>query len=74
MPLIPAFGDGGGGKDRKISEFEACLIYRASSMIARAAQRNPVSKKKRRRRKKGKGRRRRKRKRRKGKRVFLSLL
>jgi uncharacterized protein (DUF2252 family) len=34
-----------GGRDRWISEFEASLIYRVSSRIARAIQRNPVSKK-----------------------------
>jgi hypothetical protein len=37
-----------GGRGRLISEFEASLVYRASSRTARAApQRNPVSKKKR---------------------------
>jgi hypothetical protein len=41
MPLIPAFG----GRDRQISEFEASLIYRASSRTARATWRNPVLKK-----------------------------
>jgi hypothetical protein len=35
-----------GGRDRQISEFEASLVYRVSSRIARATQRNPVSKKK----------------------------
>jgi hypothetical protein len=35
-----------GGRGRWISEFEASLIYRVSSRIARAIQRNPVSKKK----------------------------
>jgi hypothetical protein len=34
-----------GGRDRRISEFEASLVYRVSSRIARATQRNPVSKK-----------------------------
>jgi hypothetical protein len=34
-----------GGRGRQISEFEASLVYRVSSRIARAAQRNPVSKK-----------------------------
>jgi hypothetical protein len=29
----------------QISEFKASLVYRVSSRIARAAQRNPVSKK-----------------------------
>ena len=40
MPLIPALG----GRGRRISEFEASLVYRASSRAARATQRNPVSK------------------------------
>jgi hypothetical protein len=35
-----------GGRGRRISEFvEASLVYRVSSRIARAIQRNPVSKK-----------------------------
>jgi hypothetical protein len=39
MPLIPALG-------RRISEFEASLVYKVSSRTARRAiQRNPVSKK-----------------------------
>jgi hypothetical protein len=38
MPLIPALG-------RRISEFEASLVYRVSSRTARATQGNPVSKK-----------------------------
>jgi hypothetical protein len=33
-----------GDRDRQISEFEASLIYRASSRTARTIQRNPVSK------------------------------
>ena len=33
-----------GGKDRRICEFEASLVYRVSSRIAKATQRNPVSK------------------------------
>jgi hypothetical protein len=33
-----------GGKGRRISEFEASLVYRVSSRTARATQRNPVSK------------------------------
>jgi hypothetical protein len=33
-----------GGRDRRISEFEARLVYRVSSRTARATQRNPVSK------------------------------
>jgi hypothetical protein len=32
-----------GGKGRRISEFEASLIYKVSSRTARAIQRNPVS-------------------------------
>jgi hypothetical protein len=36
-----------GGRGRRISEFEASLVYRVSSRTARAIQRNPVSKKKR---------------------------
>jgi hypothetical protein len=42
MPLIPAFG-------RRISEFEASLVYRVSS---RTIQRKPVSKKKKKKKKK----------------------
>jgi hypothetical protein len=34
-----------GGRGRQISEFEASLVYKVSSRTARAAQRNPVSKK-----------------------------
>jgi hypothetical protein len=34
-----------GGRGRWISEFEASLVYKVSSRIARAKQRNPVSKK-----------------------------
>jgi hypothetical protein len=33
------------GRGRQISEFEASLVYRVSSRIARAIQRNLVSKK-----------------------------
>jgi hypothetical protein len=33
-----------GGRDRRISEFEASLVYKVSSRTARAIQRNPVSK------------------------------
>jgi hypothetical protein len=47
-----------GGRGRRISEFEASLVYKVSSRIARAIQRNPVSKnqekKKRKKRKEGK--------------------
>jgi hypothetical protein len=39
MPLIPALGRRG----RRVSEFEASLVYRVSSRIARATQRNSVS-------------------------------
>jgi hypothetical protein len=35
-----------GGRGRRISEFEASLVYRVSSRTARAAQRNPVFKNK----------------------------
>jgi hypothetical protein len=35
-----------GGRDRRISEFEASLVYKVSSRTSRAIQRNPVSKKK----------------------------
>jgi hypothetical protein len=35
-----------GGRGRRISEFEASLVYRVSSRTARATQRNPVSKSK----------------------------
>jgi hypothetical protein len=42
VPLIPALG----GRGKQISEFEASLVYRVSSRIARATQRNPVSEKK----------------------------
>jgi hypothetical protein len=35
-----------GGRGRRVSEFEASLVYRVSSRTARATQRNPVSKKK----------------------------
>jgi hypothetical protein len=34
-----------GGRGRRISEFEASLVYRVSLRTARATQRNPVSKK-----------------------------
>ena len=33
-----------GGRGRRISEFEASLVYRVSSRTARTIQRNPVSK------------------------------
>jgi hypothetical protein len=35
-----------GGRSRRISEFEASLVYRVSSRTARATQKNPVSKNK----------------------------
>jgi hypothetical protein len=35
-----------GGRGRRISEFEASLVYKVSSRIARATERNPVSKNK----------------------------
>jgi hypothetical protein len=35
-----------GGRDRRISEFEASLVYKVSSRTVRAIQRNPVSKNK----------------------------
>jgi hypothetical protein len=35
-----------GGRDRRISEFEASLVYKVSSRTARGIQRNPVSEKK----------------------------
>ena len=34
------------GRSRQISEFKASLVYRLSSITARATQRKPVSKKK----------------------------
>jgi hypothetical protein len=34
----------GRGRGRRISEFEASLVYKVSSRTARATQRNPVSK------------------------------
>jgi hypothetical protein len=33
-----------GGRGRRISEFEASLVYKVSSRTARDIQRNPVSK------------------------------
>ena len=41
MPLIQHLGDRG----RSISEFDASLVYKVSSRIARTTQRNPVLKK-----------------------------
>jgi hypothetical protein len=40
MPLIQLSG----GRGRRISEFEASLVYKVSSRTARTTQRNPVSK------------------------------
>jgi hypothetical protein len=34
-----------GGRDRRISEFKASLVYKVSSRTARATQRSTVSKK-----------------------------
>jgi hypothetical protein len=34
-----------GGRGRRISKFEASLVYRVNSRTAKATQRNPVSKK-----------------------------
>jgi hypothetical protein len=45
---------GGRGRGRRISEFEASLVYRVSSRTARAIQRNPVSKNQKEKRKKKK--------------------
>jgi hypothetical protein len=45
-----------GGRGRRISEFEASLVYRVSSRTARATQRNPVSKNKKQNKTKQKGR------------------
>jgi hypothetical protein len=41
-PLIPPSTTGGRG--RRISEFEASLVYKVSSRTARAIKRNPVLK------------------------------
>jgi hypothetical protein len=41
-----------GGRGRRISEFEASLVYRVSSRTARAIQRNPVLKTKKKKKKK----------------------
>jgi hypothetical protein len=41
----PSIG-AGGGRGRQISEFQASLVYKVSSRIARTTQRNPVSKRK----------------------------
>jgi hypothetical protein len=39
-----AFNPSTQGRDRQISKFKASLVYKVSSRIARATQRNPVSK------------------------------
>jgi hypothetical protein len=49
-----------GGKGRRISEFEASLVYKVSSRTARAMQRNPVSGKKKKKKRKRKRKRKRK--------------
>ena len=45
MPGVVAhtFNPSTEGRGRRISEFEASLVYRVSSRTARAIQRNPVS-------------------------------
>ena len=43
-----------GGRGRQISEFQASLVYRVSSRIAKVIQRNPVSEKKKKKKKKKK--------------------
>jgi hypothetical protein len=53
-----------GGRGRRISEFEASLVYQVSSRTARATQRNPVSKKKKKKKRKEKKKNRRRRRRR----------
>ena len=45
-----------GGRGRGISESEASLVYKVNSRIARAIQRNPVSKKQKQKQKKKKKR------------------
>jgi hypothetical protein len=57
-----------GGRGRRISEFEANLVYRVSSKKARATQRNPVSKQEKRREEKRREEKRREEKRREEKR------
>jgi hypothetical protein len=49
-----------GGRGRRISEFEASLVYKVSARTARATQRNPVSKKRKKRKKKKKKKKRKK--------------
>jgi hypothetical protein len=43
-----------GGRGRRVSEFEASLVYKVSSRTARATQRNPASKNKKKKNKKQK--------------------
>jgi hypothetical protein len=50
-PLIPALG----GRGRRISEFEASLVYKVSSRTARAKQKNQKKKKRKKERKTHKG-------------------
>jgi hypothetical protein len=38
------FNPSTGGRSRRISEFEASMVYKVSARTARASQRNPVSK------------------------------
>jgi hypothetical protein len=57
-----------GGRGRRISEFEASLVYRVSSRTASAIQRNPVSKTKQRKEKKRKEKKRKEKKRKEKKR------
>jgi hypothetical protein len=51
-----------GGRGRRISEFEASLVYRVSSRTVRATQRSPVSKNQKKKKKKEKKRKEKKRK------------
>jgi hypothetical protein len=44
-----------GGRGRRISEFEASLVYKVSSRTARAIQKNPVSKNQKKKKKIGSG-------------------
>jgi hypothetical protein len=67
-----------GGRDKRISEYEASLVYRVSSRTARAIQRNPDLKTKtktktktERKEKKRKKKRKRKKKKRKEKKIIL---
>jgi hypothetical protein len=52
---VHTFNPSSGG-DRRISDFEASLVYRVSSRIARAIQRNPVLKSQKKKKKKKKKR------------------